>query len=258
MVVYAIPSYNRPDGLYKKTLTILKKYDISPKDIYIFLHSEDEKKSYESIPKEYYGKIIVHGLPKGIGKIRNFIADYFPLNQEYVTLDDDVTGFQEPRGGKLVDIKSFKDVVDQGFKLCKKNGFTLWGLYPVCNAFFMKGEPITKDLRFIVGGTMGIINKKRHVTLNLKEDYQFTLMCYKKDGGVIRFNRICVKHNTNSKKGGIGQDKNDRLAEYKKASEILMKEYPDLVMRNKRREGEILLKKDSSRPKNTTLKKKKE
>jgi hypothetical protein len=255
MVYYAIPSFNRPDGLYKKTLTVLKKYDISSKDIHIFLHNEEEKKLYEeTIPKEYYGKIIVHGLPKGIGKIRNFIADYFPMNTEYVTLDDDVTGFQEPKGGKLVDIKSFKELVSQGFELCKKNGFTLWGLYPVCNAFFMKGEPITTDLRFIVGGCMGIINKRRHVSLDLKEDYEFTLMSYKKDGGVIRFNRVCVKHNTNSKRGGIGKDQSDRLSEYKKVSQILIKRYPDLVILNKRREGEVLLR---MRPKNKTLKKKK-
>ena len=46
MVVYAIPSYNRPDGIYKKTLMLLKKYDIPSKDIYIFLHTNEEKELY--------------------------------------------------------------------------------------------------------------------------------------------------------------------------------------------------------------------
>jgi hypothetical protein len=259
MVLYAIPSYNRPDGLYKKTLTVLKDYNIPSKDITIFLHSNEDKELYEStIPKDMYGKIVVHNLPKGIGKVRNFIMDYYPLKTEYVSLDDDVTGFLEAVNGKLKPIKSFKDLVTKGFSLCKKNGFSLWGLYPVCNAFFMKGEPVTTDLRFIVGGCMGMINrgKERHVTLNMKEDYELTLMSNKEDGGVIRFNTICVKHNTNSKKGGIGQDQKERVEEYKKAAAYLMKKYPDSVILNKKREGEILLvRKKASASKNKTLKK---
>jgi hypothetical protein len=252
--VYAIPSLNRPDGLYNKTLTTLKKYNIPAKDIYIFLHSTEEKDLYESIiPKSYYGTIVVHNLPKGMSKIRNYIMDYFPLNTCYVSLDDDVTGFKESKGDKLVDISSFKSIVSKGFDLCKKHGFNLWGLYPVCNAFFMKGEPITKDLRFIVGGCMGIINKRRHVSLNYKEDYEYSLICYTKDGGIIRFNRICVKHNTNSKKGGIGEDQKDRLEHYKKASDFLIKKYPTLVQNNKKKVGEILF----VRSHNKTLKKKK-
>lgn len=260
MVVYAIPSYNRPDGLYKKTLTILKKYDIPSKDIHIFLHNEEEKKLYEeTIPKEYYGKIVVHGLPKGIGKIRNYIMDYFKIGEQIVSLDDDVTGFMEPSNGKLKPIKSFKNLVTKAFHLCKENKFSLWGLYPVCNAFFMKGEPITKDLRFIVGGCMGFINKgkQRYVSLDLKEDYEFTLINYKEDGGLLRFNRICVKHNINSKRGGIGKDQKQRVLDYKKASKYLMNKYPDNVILNKKREGEILLTRKKTTLKNKTLKKKK-
>jgi hypothetical protein len=257
MVCYAIPSYNRPDGTYKKTLTLLKEYNIPAKDITIFLHSDEEKKSYESIiPKDMYGKIEVHGLPKGIKGVRNFITDYYPLDTEYISMDDDVTGIKMPKANKLVDIPNLKDLVKEGFQLCKKNGLTLWGLYPVCNAFFMKGERYTTNLRFIVGGFMGIINKKRHVTLDLKEDYELTLMSNKKDGGVIRFNTICVKHNTNSKKGGIGQNQKERVNEYKKAAAYLMKEYPDSVILNKKREGEILLTRKQSASKNKTLKKK--
>ena len=230
MVVYAIPSYNRPDGLYKKTLTILKKYNIDSKDITIFLHTQEEKESYESIiPKEYYGKIVIHSIDKGIGKIRNFIMDHYKLGEQIVSLDDDVTGFLEPRTGKLKPIKSFKDLVKKAFDLCKENKCSLWGLYPVCNAFFMKSEPITKDLRFIVGGCMGFINKRRYVSLDLKEDYEFTLMNYKEDGSIIRFNRICVKHNTNSKRGGIGQDQTQRLKGYKMSSKYLIYKYPDNV-----------------------------
>lgn len=259
MVFYAIPSYKRPNELLKKTLTVLKNYKIPSKDITIFLHSDEEKKTYESIiPSEYYGKIVVHNLPKGIGKIRNFIMDYYQLNSEYVSLDDDVSGFLENVNNKLKPIKSLKDLVSKAFKLCKDKSYTLWGLYPVCNAYFMKGDPITYDLRFIVGGCMGIVNKRRYVHLDMKEDYEYTLMSYEADGGVIRFNTICVKHNTNSKRGGIEKDQESRLKEYKEASSYLMKKYPNYVIENKKRQGEILLTRKKVDSKNKTLKKKKE
>lgn len=240
--VIAIPSYNRPNELLKKSLATLKYYKIPNSKIHIFLHSNEQKKLYEeTIPKEFYGKLIVHTLPMGIGKVRNYIMDYFPIGKQIVSLDDDVSGYMEPFGKKLKPIKSLDEVIRKGFHLCKENSFTLWGFYPVCNAFFMKGEPITKDLRFIVGGTMGFINKRRHVSLNFKEDYEYTLMSYKEDGGVIRFNRICVKHTVASSKGGIGLNQEERLQDYKNAAQVLMKRYPDLVHLNKQREGEILL-----------------
>jgi hypothetical protein len=255
MVFYAIPSYKRPDGLYKKTLTVLKEYNIPAKDITIFLHSNEEKESYESIiPKTYYGKIVVHNLLKGIGKIRNFIMDYYPLNTEYVSLDDDVTGFLESKNGKLKPIASLKDLVSKAFAICKKEKISLWGLYPVCNAYFMKGDPITYDLRFIVGGCMGMVNKRRHVHIDMKEDYELSLMSYEKDNKVLRFNHICVKHNTNSKRGGIEKDQAQRVSEYKKAASYLMKEYPDQVILNKKKEGEILLTRKKTTSKNKTLK----
>jgi hypothetical protein len=255
MVFYAIPSYKRATGLYKKTLTTLKNYNIPSKDITIFLHSDEEKQEYETIiPKEFYGKIVVHNLPKGIGKIRNFIMDYYKVNSEYISLDDDVTGFLENVNGKLKPIKNFKDLVSKAFKLCKEKKLTLWGLYPVCNAYFMKGSPITYDLRFIVGGCMGMINKRRYVHLNMKEDYELTLISYKKDGGVLRFNNICVKHNTNSKSGGIEKDQTQRLSEYKKAASYLIKHYPTQVILNKKKEGEILFTRKKTESKNKTLK----
>ena len=277
MVEYAIPSYKRAAGLYKKTLSTLKHYKIPSKDITIFLHSNEEKIEYESvIPKDYYGKIVVHNLPKGIKSVRNYIMDYYPLNTEYISLDDDVSGFLEPVNGKLKPIASLKNIVEKAFKICHERKISMWGFYPVCNAYFMKGSPITYDLRFIVGGCMGFINKRRYVTVSLKVDYELTLLNYEADGGILRFNNICVKHNTFSKSGGIEQDHNQRVAEYKKVSKELIKRYPDYVIINKKREGEILFtrkksetfptdrkkdksfsttrKKDAS--KNTTLKKK--
>jgi hypothetical protein len=245
-VVYAIPSYNRATGITKKTLATLHYYDIPKSNIYIFVNTDEQVKDYkDKIPSNLYGHIIATKQAKGIKNVRNYIVDYFKENQKFISMDDDVISINTlDTNDKLTKIKSLKDVVKEGFDLCKKYGYTLWGLYPVANAFYMKGQKeYTTDLRFIVGGFMGIINKKRKVNLDWKEDYELSLEAYNKDGGVIRFNRICVKHTLYSKVGGIGQSQQERMNNYKDAGKWLIEHYPNLVRWNPNREGEILLNK---------------
>ena len=87
--VIAIPSYQRYSILEQKTLSMLNKYQIPKKKIYIFVADQDEKKVYESnLNHDLYGQIIVG--QKGLKNQRNFIAKYFPEGQEIFQLDDDV------------------------------------------------------------------------------------------------------------------------------------------------------------------------
>ena len=72
----AIPTYNRSDVLEKKTLTTLLKGGIEPKQIYIFVANQKEKKIYEdAIPRDKYNEMIVGKL--GITNQRKFIKNYF-------------------------------------------------------------------------------------------------------------------------------------------------------------------------------------
>jgi hypothetical protein len=244
--VIAIPSYNRVDGITNKTLKTLHKYNIPNDIIYIFVNTEEQKLDYQNkIPKNLYREIIVTNQEKGIKNVRNFIVDYFPLNQKLISMDDDVVAIQEIGSeGKLVDINDLHSLIQKAFEVCEINNFTLWGLYPVANPFYMKSKKtVTTDLKFIVGGFMGIINKKRYVTLDWKEDYELSLEAYLIDGGVLRFNNICVKHDLYTKTGGIGKSQLERIKNYKEASEYLINKYPNFVKINNRRpdKGEILL-----------------
>ena len=231
--VIAIPSYNRVDGIISKSLSTLHKYHIPHDKIYIFVNTDEQKNEYEEkIPKNMYGKIVATKQKKGIKNVRNFIVDYFPMNKNFISMDDDVVAFQEvDNNGKLHHIKNLKELIKKGFKMCEDNNFTLWGFYPVSNGFYMKGQkPYTTDLRFIVGGFMGIINKKRKVHLDWKEDYELSLEAYIKDGGLIRFNRVCVNHHLYTKTGGIGKSQEDRMNDYKMAAKWLIKKYPKYVI----------------------------
>lgn len=255
-----VPTYNRVSGCYKKTLSFLKDNKIPNEIIHLVVHNEEQKQMYlEGISSDYYGTIIVTNLDAGLAGQRNFIVDYFDEDTKIVSLDDDVTGVYEIGYNKAIPLAvgsdrvplsklhvtdSLIEIIKKGFELCEQNGYTLWGLYPVTNLFYMNKQlEYTKDLRFIVGAFMGFINKKRKAdeSLKIRQDYDLSVQAYLQDGGLIRFNRISVKYGIYCKNGGVGQSQKDRQEQLKLETEILLNKYPELVKKNKRRENEILL-----------------
>ena len=57
--VIAIPSYKRHSELSNKTLALLKKYKINPKNIFIFVANKTEKLYEENLDENLYNKIVV-------------------------------------------------------------------------------------------------------------------------------------------------------------------------------------------------------
>jgi hypothetical protein len=237
-VVVAIPSYNRVETLEKKTLNVLHKYKIAASRIYIFVANEEEKKRYETLPKELYGHIIV--AEKGLMNARNFITEYFPENKPILQMDDDIEGLYELADNKLVPLESLANLINKGFELCKTNNMNLWGIAPVHNSFYLKPN-ISTNAKFIIGHFWGVINKKCvEITMDFKEDYERSLKFIEKDGGVIRFNYVAAKTRLGAK-GGLDKTAKERLEINKINSDKLVAEFPNLVRLNPRRPGEILI-----------------
>ena len=236
--VVAIPSYNRPNEIVAKTLKTLKNGGVNKNSIYIFMANENERKKYEEIvPKELYGKLVVGKL--GIANQRIFIKNYFKENQHVVSIDDDVEalfrGVPSPNDGrncitKLSPITNVDKFFKDAFERLKKEKLFIWGIYPVRNPFFMQNT-VTTGLKFIIGALYGFIVRKSTPELEPsihaegKEDYEQSILYYKKDGGVLRYNNVTIKTKFLAK-GGLGQD---RFAMNKKAAEYMKKTYPDLV-----------------------------
>jgi hypothetical protein len=237
--VVAIPSYNRPNEIVKKTLKTLKDGGINKNSIYIFVANESQRKTYEDIvPKELYGKIVVGKL--GIANQRIFIKHYFKENQHVVSIDDDVEVLfkmtnSEP--AKLIKITNVDKFFKDAFDRLKKEKLFIWGIYPVNNPFFMQNK-VTTGLKFIIGALYGFIVRKTpdlepSTNAEGKEDYEQSILYYKKDGGVLRYNNVTIKTKFLAK-GGLGQD---RFAMNKKAAEYLKKTYPELVTIFNRKNG---------------------
>lgn len=238
----AIPSYNRPASIVIKTLSTLQKYKIPSSIITVFVASESQKVLYaQSIPEHSIHEIVV--ARPGLAEARNFITDYYPEGTKLVMLDDDVTDFVErTEDGRLRELISLSDVINTGFKEAEKTGARLWGVYPVPNGFFMK-PTITSDLKFIIGSFFGVINTRMTLPMSEKEDYIRTLMCYERDGSVVRINYVSPKTAYYKEPGGM-QSNPYRLENQKIAVKYLEETWPQYVRLNPRRKSkypEILL-----------------
>ncbi len=242
--VVAIPTYNRYDVLEHKTLKTLMEGGVSKNRIYLFVANQEQYRFYEeAIPKSMYKSIIIG--KKGITNQRIFIANYFDEGQYVISMDDDVEEFQMLRGDKLVKLGNVSGFFENAYKLLKTNKLYIWGIYPVRNPFFMYNE-ITMDLRFLIGVTFGFITRhdrrlRPYISAETKEDYEQTILYYKMDGGVLRFNNITAKTKFNAP-GGLGTDRYDRN---KSAAEYLLRTYPDIITVFQRKNGthEVKLKK---------------
>jgi len=227
--VVAIPTYNRSDVITNKTLKTLIEGNVSKNRIYLFVANKAQYKLYEeAVPKSMYKEIVIGKI--GITNQRKFISKFFPENQYIVSVDDDVEELLLLKGtDKLVKIQNVADFFDDAYKMLKKEKLFIWGIYPVRNAFFMKPK-ITTDLRFIIGVLFGYINRHNKklepsIQAETKEDYEQSILYYKMDGGVLRFNNVTTKTKFHAE-GGLGTDRFERN---KKAAEYLKKKYPDII-----------------------------
>ena len=99
-------------------------------------------------------------------------------------------------------------------------------------------KKVSTDLKFIIGVLYGYINRKLKELepsnqSETKEDYEQSILYYKKDGGVLRFNYITPKTKFNAE-GGLGTDRFERN---KNAANYLKKQYPDIISIFHRKNG---------------------
>lgn len=189
--VIAIPSFNRYDTIKKKTLKMLIQNNIPTNIITIFVATSEQKLLYENELSNDY-KIVVGLL--GMANIRNFITDYYEEGQHLLFIDDDITSIKlGDVSGKLVTkINNLNEIIINGFNLCKEHDTALWGLHPSNNCRSLKSKNIiTTDLKYIIGALYGVINDKSiMVTIPCAEDFQRSILYYKKYGKIVRINNM--------------------------------------------------------------------
>jgi len=234
----AIPSYNRPRQIVDKTLAFLERHSIPKTDIYIFVVFEEEGVYKDSIDNDEYNIVIGQ---HGIANQRNFISNYFDKDEFILCIDDDIHDLLFLDNGILKPVYDLNFIMNSIKDTMESTGLNLCGIYPTPNPFFMRSGTLTINFKFIVGQFYIIKNQKimLDVKSESKEDYEQTILYYKNDGGVIRYNNLAVK-SSNHARGGLGCNKRLRLQKNVRAAEYLKHTYPNIV-RDKKALGEIRL-----------------
>lgn len=227
-----IPSYKRVALLKAKTLAVLKKYEIPKEKIYVFVADEDEAIAYKEGVGEDVGHIIV-GI-RGLVAVRNYIHNYFPKGQRFVSFDDDVTGFIEmdTLHQKFV-LGSLKDTIDRGFAECEKSGAKFWGVYPIANPYFMKPK-VSYDFKFVIGSFWGCINPGDEIVVDIgigdcKEDYQRCILFWIRDKIIVRLNNVALQTATYKSPGGLNDG--GRLERERAAVKAMMERWGGTYIR---------------------------
>lgn len=228
-----ICSYNRPETIQRKTLAYLLKTNVNPKKIDIFVADDAQYAVYRKALGPNYNLIIGK---KGMKAIRNFVSDYYSDGQKIFVMDDDVEALNyKSKDMKLALFTDLHNLILHGFEICKNNNARLWGVYPVNNAFFMRGG-ISFDLKYIVGAVWGCINSRDaqfQLSFDDKEDYERSIKFYEADGVVVRYNFISVKTNYYKEKGGMQDTRTTDSPN--DSAKLLLKKYPYYVsLKNKK------------------------
>ena len=227
----AIPSYKREEILTSKTLPLLKRYGFRDDEIDIFVADKEEYSIYKKLLSPDINIVVAI---KGIKNVREFMSCYYEEGEEIVYIDDDIekieTIIQVEGKNKLTDIENLRELIDEGFKICKKHQAKNWGIYPCRNAYFMK-ETISTDLKYVIGAFTGVINDRECESriVGHGEDYERTIRYYLKYNSLVRLNYITIKTKYFAD-GGIQAEYNNERSKYiNEELYKLQEKYPEMM-----------------------------
>ena len=247
--IVVIPSYRRPSIIKSHTIAYLKECGIPNNMIHVFIvDDEEEVATYQESLRGHTG-IHIHKGPLGLHNMRNFITDFFPDGQCILHMDDDIKyltfmeedlAVSDKKSAKRYPLYTlngceFQSWVEGAFSALALSSppTKIFGIYPIRNGYFMKTLPyVSTNLRFCVGCVWGCINDKRiRVTLEEKEDYERTLICWKLFGSILRYNHIAPVTAYYITPGGMQtRGSNYRIQRARESCEFLIRNYPDLCV----------------------------
>lgn len=232
--VVCIPSYKRAAICNEKTLQMLHKEGIPARLIYVYVADKAEEREYEAaLDKARYGHLVVGR--KGIVHQREFITEQWPEGKHLVLLDDDVASVDLSlfKGTSYKSKPTLHEFFTGAFRECAEKRAYMWGVYPVFNPFFRKGRnPVSYGLNYIIAAFHGIINRPKLRAIRLKvgqknpykEDVERSILYFKHDGVLVRYNTVGFRTKYYGTQGGLGTFE-ARLKPSKEAANMLAAEY---------------------------------
>ncbi|ATW62693.1 hypothetical protein SCBWM1_gp9 [Synechococcus phage S-CBWM1] len=240
----AIPTYGRPEGVKKHTLSYLERTDVPKDRIFLFVANEEEQEKYAEVNQAYADRIVV-GV-KGLCPQRQFISDYFPKGTPVLSMDDDVSAVRclrlgEPLKGtqkplkhpcSLAEVTNLSYLIDLGYSLTENAGLRMWGVYQVDNKGFLHPK-ITTGLKFVMGHFVAFYAGDpvfdEIASFPMKDDFFWSLRHYQEHGGTLRFDNIAVKAKQHSGAGGTCEDMEKKLEINNSTVDLICEEFSELA-----------------------------
>lgn len=229
----AICTHNRADIVSQTILPYLAAGNVPRERVHLFVTPGQEDTYRSLVPQELYGHIHTGGT--GLANNRNAVVQHFPADTPVVQFDDDVRALlQLTPSGKLAEVTDPDSLICQAFDIISRTRATIWGVYPVANAFYMRRKT-SAGLLFLIGQCMGFLNRPDElVSVNDKDDYERSLLRYETDGLVVRLDSVsCKAGGVRRNKGGLQHDQ--RIENNNDAVRYLLKRWPALVKPKKPR-----------------------
>lgn len=236
-----VPSYQRPDGLFAKTLPMLLNRAVDADRITVYLHDNDPTlDDYTSGLAELGVRHVTTG-ERGITAQRNRINQDFPAGTPLVSMDDDLSDVVRAADSKtlnpVTDLdRFFKDM----FTETAGRDLHVWGISPVPNAYFLKPGRVSEGLKFLMFTLFGFYNRPGHpvheFTVPYKDEHEFSLRSWWYDGAAVRADDVAVKAEYYAPGGcqAAGRD----WDQVEQSVQSLLSQWPGLVRRNTARKSE--------------------
>lgn len=224
-----IASYKRPEA--SRTLDYLDSLGFPKERRILSVQTEEDRDAYtRSGLSERVGTFLYREASTAAGN-RNTILLNVPEGTNVVFMDDDIKQVvMEDLGLVPLDtLEKFERMCKLGFATAQKNRTICFGLYPVANAYFMRGG--YKKAAICVGTLIGMVATPGITfceELQTKEDYELCCRIIRKYGACIRLDRFACDALHYSKGGceDAWKDKSgvpspqERLAAIKRLADI--------------------------------------
>ena len=241
-----IASYKRPEA--SRTLDYLDSLGFPKERRILSVQTEEDRDAYtRSGLNERVGTFLYREASTAAGN-RNTILLNVPEGTNVVFMDDDIKQVvMEDLGLVPLDtLEKFERMCKLGFATAQKNRTICFGLYPVANAYFMRGG--YKKAAICVGALIGMVATPGITfceELQTKEDYELCCRIIRKYGACIRLDRFACDALRYSKGGceDAWKDKSGAI----RVAELLVAKYPDILKLNPKRPGEVLMVKRGKR-----------
>lgn len=232
-----IPSYRRSDVVSVKTLRVLAEGGVPRERVFLAVTNDEIADYRRRVDPGLYASLISDVVPGSVASAHNRIVEALGPG-DVVQMDDDIRALkQQTTPTTHATIADVGAVFDLGFTAARSHGATLWGVYPVCNAFYMRRR-LSTGLSFCIGHCFGQILSGRgceRTTLDVKNDYERTLRHFMADGGVVRLDWIAAESVVYTGRGGMQGVRTAAAADA--AIGDLQRRFPGLVRRKRRVEG---------------------